>query len=681
MEDVPECQRQGLTMSSRRALQIILVSALTLLTLFMGVFLAALLTPADLPARLEAGKGASVILDRNGRQVANLYAQGRVWVSLPEIPVFLRRAVVATEDVRYYKHHGLDPRSLARALWTNLRAGRVEQGGSTITQQLAKITFLSSRRTIWRKLEDAAYALRIEREYSKEQILESYLNQIYLGHGAFGVEAAAQTYFGRHIGDLNHKEQAMLAGLIRGPEYYSPFHSRSASDTRTRTVLALMHKAGYLDKKKRNLWDREPINLLATPGRTYAGGYFVAEILADLGSKFGWTDEYIRRAGLEIRTTMDTSVQKAAEDTLRLLPVGYKAPDGSAQPQGAIVVLDPKDGSVLALVGGRDYLTSPFDRATRAIRQPGSAMKPFAYAAALEVGYSPDTIFVDEPTEFWIGGRPWQPQNYDHKYRGPIPLSQALADSVNTVAVRLVQVLGPRPVFDLARRMGLGNLVESGKRNDLGLAPLALGGLTKGVSLLELTAAYAAFDNGGYRVTPYLYSSVVNHGGSVIASDGPRRQQVISSQTAYLMTLMMRGVVEHGTGVRAAIGRPSAGKTGTTTDYTNGWYVGYTPELAAGIWIGNDRGDKPMRTKQGNLGSGMASALWGVLMSRVLKDHPIRDFIPPETVIPAGIGEVRVGGTAGSSAGGAPKNTVKPFTPDWWEIVRRKLRGLTQGPG
>ncbi|MGQ9778429.1 MAG: transglycosylase domain-containing protein [Bacillota bacterium] len=584
------------------------------------------MAPVKLEERLETAARASVVLDRNGVQVATLYAGNRLWVPLTKIPLFLRRAVIATEDARFYRHHGIDLRGLARALYHNLRAGRIEQGGSTITQQLAKISFLTPERTIWRKIADIAYAFRLERRYSKDEILRFYLNQIYLGHGAFGVEAAAQTYFGRHVWEINHKEAMLLAGLIRGPERYSPFRNKRAAEERIRTVAGLMQRYDGLRQEESQRFLREPLRLLPTPGRLQ-GGYFVAQVIDDLRGRFGWSEEFIRRGGLEIRTTMDLKIQRAAEETIRRLPVGYRDAQGIPQPEGAIVALDPYDGAVRALVGGRDHLLTPLNRATRAHRQPGSAIKPFAYAAALEAGYSPETIYVDEPTVFWVDGRTWQPKNYDDIYRGPITLREALVYSVNVVAACLVRDLGPRRVFELARRMGLSSLVPSGKRNDVGLAPLALGGLTRGVTPFELTVAYAAFANGGFRVRPFLYTRILDRRGRVIVAEAPRRERVIAARTAALMTEMMQGVVERGTGVRAKIDRPAAGKTGTTSDYSDGWFIGYTPELLAGVWIGNDESNRPMKTSEGYLGSGMAASLWGTFMTRALSGLPASTFV------------------------------------------------------
>lgn len=656
---------------SRRTVRLAIFGLAMVPIALAAVFIRSLLAPIDLSARLEAVKRASVILDRQGREVTTLYAAGRVWVPLSKIPPFLRRAVVASEDIRFYRHRGIDPRGVARALYQDLRAGRFYQGGSTITQQLAKIVLLTSQRTFWRKASDIAYALRIERQYSKDEILQFYLNEVYLGHGAVGVEGAAQTYFGRHVWELNRREAAMIVGLIRGPEYYSPFRRPKVATDRVKTVLEAMVRARYLKPADIRKITGEPLHLLASPGRASPGGYFISQVIAEIRQRFGWSEEYIRRAGLEIRTTMDAGLQRAAEDTIRLLPVGYKE-QGVAQPQGAIVALDPANGAVRALVGGRDYLTSPLNRATRSPRQPGSAIKPFAFAAAMEKGYSPASILVDEPSTYWVDGRSWQPRNYDDEYRGPITLREAMEESVNTIAVKLVQDLGPRLVFDLARRMGLSSLVAGGTRNDVGLAPLALGGLTKGVTPLELTAAYAAFSNGGFRVEPYFYTTITDRSGNVITVDEPRRQRVISARTAYLVTDMMRGVITRGTGARASIGRPAAGKTGTTTDYTNGWFVGYTPELVTGVWIGNDRGDRPMRTSQGNLGSGMASALWGVFMERALAERPWQDFLPPWATVPT---------LAGRSDPSAAEVSASPppFTSAWWDLVRRRLGRLLGG--
>lgn len=570
----------------------------------------------NLREELEKTKVASTVYDRSGAPVVTLYAKSRLWVPLMEIPKPLRDAFVATEDYRFYLHKGIDVHGIIRALYEDIRSGSKVQGGSTITQQLVKNLFFTHEKSWLRKIWEMAYAIRIEQQYSKDQILEFYLNCIYLGHGSWGVGSASQVYFGKRVQDLRLEQAALLAALARSPEYYSPFRHPRAALNRRNLVLHLMGKHRYLEGAAVASALSKPLATLSRPGSTYTGAYFADYVLKTLSQETGLSEGYLRSGGLKIYTTMDRRIQMAAEAALRGLPEAGQDHFGVVQPQGAIVALDPRSGEILALTGGKTYTAAQLNRSFQIYRQPGSAIKPFLYAAAVEAGYGPDSQMSDQPIAININGTLWRPQNYDNKYRGRITLRTALEESVNTVAVQLLQQVGPANVYALARRMGLTSLVASGERNDIGLAPLALGGLTKGVTLLELTGAYSSFAHEGIRSVPFGVFRVYDHRGKLIFRGRVRQERVIRPQTAATLTSMMQGVIARGTGIRANIGITAAGKTGTTNRNTNGWFIGFTPDLLAGVWIGNDRQDQPLVVKGAALGSGTAAAIWGDFMRR-----------------------------------------------------------------
>ena len=594
------------------------------------VFFNPLVWRLDLRSELEKSKIATTVYDRNGEPIATLYAKTRLWVKLAEIPKDLQNAFIATEDYRFFQHKGIDFRGILRAVYQDIKAGKKVQGGSTITQQLVKNLFFTQEKLFFRKILEMAYAIRIEQQYSKEQILEFYLNSIYFGHGTWGVQGAAEVYFGKPVQQLTTAECGMIAALAKSPEYYSPFRNPEVALKRRNLILSLMEKHGYLDQAEVERLSREPINSLEQPGSSYVGAYFIDYVLAILKEKTKYSEAYLRSAGLSIYTTMDRNIQGVAESGLNILPTSEPDQWGVVQPQGAVVVLKPTTGEILALVGGRRYNAAQVNRAFEIYRQPGSAIKPFLFAAALEAGYQPEMKMVDQPIEVIVNGRPWRPQNYDNQYRGEITLRAALEESVNTIAVQLVERLGPGNVFALAQRMGLESLIAEGEKNDLGPAPLALGGLTKGVSLLELTGAYTPLANQGIRSRPYGIFRVYDRSGKLIYQDRMVQQKVISPETALALTSMMEGVITRGTGIRANIGIEAAGKTGTTNRNTNGWFIGYTSEYLTGVWIGNDRSDQPLVVNGVPLGSGTASAIWGGILRQISAKRAIIPLSLPD---------------------------------------------------
>jgi penicillin-binding protein 1A len=532
------------------------------------------------------------ILARDGSTIAERGASHE-YVRLADLPKVVPAAVVATEDRRFFDHYGVDPAGTLRAMFTNLRAGRYAQGGSTLTQQLAKNLFLTQERTLTRKLAELGLALWPEIRLTKDEILELYLNQVYFGSGAYGVGAASERYFGKPASKLTLPEAAIIAGLLKAPSKYCPATNPDGARARGRVVLSLMVDAGFISPEQQQRALAQPV-VFSDPKITTVSadtGYVVDYILDQIPPISSTGD-----AEVIVQTTLDKSLQRTAQKVVKTTLDKRGAAFGASQ--AALVVLD-RDGGIRALVGGRDYNESQFDRAVKAKRQPGSAFKPFVYLAALERGMTPDTVALDAPIT--IGG--WSPKNDDGKFSGPITLRQALAQSVNTVAVRLNQEVGQGRTIEMARRLGI--------RSDLHEGPsLALG--TSEVSLLEMTGAYTVFSNGGAAVEPHIISRVSLSSGRVVyVSPPPRTDRVASLDTIGALNDMLNAVVVYGTGRRAALpDRPIAGKTGTTQDFRDAWFIGYTSELTAGVWVGNDDGKSMKRTTGGSL----PAEIWNQVM-------------------------------------------------------------------
>jgi len=519
-------------------------------------------------------------------------------IRLDAVPPYLVQAVLATEDRRFYSHFGIDPLGLIRASFRNVTAGAVVEGGSTITQQLAKNLFLSPNRTVTRKLEEAIYAVWLERRFSKNEILELYLNRVYFGAGTYGVEAASRRYFGKSSRYVTLPQAALLAGLLKAPSRYAPTRSVKRASARADEVLGNMVEAGYLTPEEARRASRQPLKLSAKDDDT---GYsyvvdWVAELLPELVGE--------QHNDLIVRTTIDAGLQRTSQQALRRLLDG----EGTklAAGEGAIVVLDPS-GGVKALIGGRAYSTSPFDRALKARRQPGSAFKPFVYLAALERGYSPDTIAYDGPTT--VAG--WSPRNYTGTYLGRVSLRDSLARSINTVAARLTAEVGPARVARTARRLGIRSKLHDRPSIALGTAE---------VTLLELVGAYAPFANGGSGVLPHVIVSVRDGNGIVLYQrQRSTTGQVVALSNVAAMNDMLNATITFGTAKRAAFDRhEAAGKTGTTQNYRDAWFVGYTAHYVGGVWIGNDDGRRMKKVTGGTL----PAKLWRDVMLYAHRDSP-----------------------------------------------------------
>ena len=589
----------------------------------------------DMPDLDQAGmtttrRAAILVQASNGETFAafgDIYGEP---LALDQMSPFIAQAVMATEDRRFYHHFGIDPIGLARAFWVNMRAGHTVQGGSTITQQLAKNLFLKPDRTMKRKIQEALMALWIEHRFTKDQILTIYLNRVYLGSGTFGVDAAARRYFGVSARQVNLYQSAMLAGLLKAPSRYSPLNDAEAGHARTVDVLNNMVAAGMIDS------NTAQVNALTGAVQLVnrappAGHYFADWIKTALD---GMAE--VQGQDLVVKTTLDIRLQREAENGLKNLLQTQGAK--SDVTQGAVVVMSP-DGAVRALVGGKDYDDSQFNRATQALRQPGSSFKPFVYLAGMESGLTPDDTMEDAPISF--GG--WSPGNYNGKYEGTKTLRQAFAQSTNTIAVKVLEHVGAKRVVEVATRLG----ITADLRAD---GSLALG--TSEVSPLELTTAYAPFANGGQGVTAFGITEIDDNQGHVLFKRaGGGIGQVISPDALIKMHQLMTGVITDGTGKAARLDRPAAAKTGTTQDYRDAWFLGYTADYVAGVWLGNDDQRNAMKKVTGG---GLPAQLWKQIMVVAHQGLPARQLLEPEVPTAAESVVDTIGGLINSVLGGKP---------------------------
>lgn len=640
----PPCQKKAAGGGGRKWGKRLLVWGLTL-AIWCGIGIAGLVAyyAVDLPdidkMTATTRRPSVVFLSAEGETFAaygDIYGQP---LDLKDIAPAIPQAVMATEDRRFYSHFGVDVWGLARAAVTNLRAGHVVQGGSTITQQLAKNLFLKPDRTLKRKVQELLMALWLEHRFSKEQLLTLYLNRVYLGSGTFGVDAAAKRYFDVSARNVSLYQAAVIAGLLKAPSRYSPLNDPEASHKRTVDVLQNMVEAGYIDQATADyaaLTGAAQMVRRPVPG----GRYFADWVMSHM-------DEMAEVQGKDIvvRTTLDMGLQRKAEAELKAL---LDREGGKSQvSQGAVVVLSP-DGAVRALVGGKDYDDSQFNRATQGQRQPGSAFKPFVYLAAMERGFTPQDVFEDAPIK--LGN--WSPGNYNGKFEGPVSLRRAFANSTNTIAVRLIEQVGPSRVISLAHKMG----ITSELRND---ASLALG--TSETNLLELTTAYAPFANGGEGVSSYGVESVTDPQGNVLwRRQGGGFGPVMSETALAHMHELMQAVMTEGTGKAARLDRPAAGKSGTTQDYRDAWFMGYTADYVAGVWLGNDDQRHEMKKVTGG---GLPAQLWKNVMlaaHKGLPPHrlPTPDLTPPSLANDGPGSLVEGAGEAVESVGNALDNLI-----------------------
>ncbi|MGE5849540.1 MAG: penicillin-binding protein 1A [Candidatus Methylomirabilota bacterium] len=577
----------------------------------------------------------SILYSDQDEPIASLAPEFRIFVPLVRIPKQVQQAILDVEDAQFYQHGGISLKGMARAALRNLTAARLKEGGSTITQQLAKSLFLSPERTLARKLKEIQLAQEIERRYSKDKILEMYLNAIYFGGGAYGIEAAARTYFGKSAGQLTLAEAALLAGLPKAPSTYSPFNDAKRAKARRDYVLGRMEKEKHISAAQAKAAIRQPITLKPIfQGRGIAPS-FVDFIRNELEPRYGQV--LLAKGGLRIYTTLNLKMQQTAMEVLHRgiteiektqTPQRKEAAPEAPVLEGALVALDPSTGEIRAMVGGRNYARSQWNRAVQARRQPGSAFKPFVYAAAFDRGYTPTSLLEDFPVSYSIrqNGKivEWSPENFDRQFRGEVTLRRALEESINVPTVRLLEAVGVDSVVFLAHRMG----VVSELRREYGLA---LG--VSEVSLLELTSAYGVFANRGIRVPPRGVRKVAAPNGDVLEVSEEPGERILREEVAFLVTSVLQGAVERGTAKRAKVpGYHLSAKTGTSQDAADVWLVGYAPRLAVGLWIGYDQ----LRSLGSHESAGRLGApVWADFMGRVLPDVPAETTPIPEGVFPA----------------------------------------------
>jgi penicillin-binding protein 1A len=629
----------------------------------------------------------SKVYAADGRFVAEIGNERRTLVTVKDIPPVVREAFLVTEDKRFYSHRGVDWLRVPGAVLRNVRARRWREGFSTITMQLARNVFtedISREKTLARKLREAKVAREIERRYGKDQILELYLNQIYLGAGAYGVETAAQRYFGKGVRDLNLAEAATLAALPKGPERYNPRRFPDRAVQRRNTVVELMRRQGVVSDADASLAKAYPLQLASRQEGGERAPYFVEWVRQVMEAKFG---RQLYEDGLKVYTTLDPDMQSAAERALeaqlRAIEAGrfgpYRHPTfeqyvaraagddeahvGASSPylQGAFVALDPRTGAVRALVGGRNFDDSKFNRATQALRQPGSSFKPVVYSAAVQAGRMPSSAVRDDPLT--IGD--WTPKNFDGRFMGTIPMRRALYLSRNLAAVHLGQELGPQAVEAEARKFGISTPIPGYPSIYLGAAA---------VYPVEMVAAYSAFATLGTRAAPYAVVRVEDRDGRVLWQPEPVRAPVLTPEEAYLMVSMMKDVNLRGTAYGAVSGAgfrvPSAGKTGTTNDGADAWYIGYTPDLVAGVWVGMDR---PRPIKANAQGGELAAPAWTTFMTEVYRRKPA----PPDWPQPAGVVAVQL--VAGTNLLHIPECVGAPVATELFVAGLEPVESCTPG--
>jgi penicillin-binding protein 1A len=570
----------------------------------------------------------------DGEVIAEFSIERREVVSLERVPNHLIQAFISGEDARFFQHKGLDYLAILRALFRNIFSGEIIQGGSTITQQVVKSLLLSPEKSFARKIREAILAYKIETYLSKEEILFLYLNQIYLGHGAYGVASAAENYFGKTIEELNLAESAMLAGLPQAPSKNSPYQHPEQAKKRQAYILNRMVEEGFISHGDLLKALQTPLKIRSKPNEYLEKApHFVEHVRRYIEEKYG--KEALYKNGLHVYTTVDLDIQRAAQEAMEsglreiekrenYLPVGM-----SLSLEGALVCFDLETGYIKAMIGGRDFKRSQFNRATQARRQTGSAFKPIVYASALDKGYTPASIIVDSPIVFQWGDKKWKPKNFEGKFFGPTTLRNALTHSINLVTVKIAQDIGIDYIKDYAEKLGIPSTLQ-------GDLSMALG--SSSISLYELTKAYAIFANRGNIFKPTFIKKILDRDGNLVEEnlplfypgEPPGGEQALSPQTAYLMTYLLEGVVQNGTGWRAkALGRPVAAKTGTTDQFFDAWFIGYTPELITGVWVGFD---EERSLGENETGSRAASPIWVTFMSKILNDKPIKDFPAPEGV-------------------------------------------------
>lgn len=589
---------------------------LTMTALMLAGFVALNLYLSSLPPieNLEDYKPNIVtkFYSEDGEVIKTFTAYTYDRVDLKDVPEELKNALIATEDKNFYRHNGYDIFGIIRSSIQNVVARRAVQGASTLTQQLARILFLSNERTITRKIKELEVSARIEKTISKDQILEMYLNNVYLGAGAYGVSAAAKIYFNKKLNQLTLPELALIAGLPQAPSVYNPYNSKDLAIQRRNQVLKRMLTMKYISKEDYEKAIQADLKLSTVPQiyTTNRAPYFSDYVIKEM-EKLGFTETDIIHGGYKVVTTLDSKAQDAANESILRNMKSWGLTNSSQQ--AAVFSFSPIDGRILVYAGGKNYGESQFDRVTQAIRPPGSAFKPILYAAAMEKGISPNDLVDDSPIT--IGN--WSPHNSSHKYRGKIPVYKALMISSNVCAARIIQEVGIRSVIQLAKVLGISTPLEYDYTISLG---------SNGVKMFEFVRAYGAFANGGYVVQPYAIERIEDSRGRVLYRAGKTKSShQLSLKTAAEMTAMMKTVIISGTGTGANIGKPAAGKTGTTDDYKDAYFVGYTPDIVTGVWVGDDNNKRI----NGLYGGTLPAKIWKEVMTVATRDLGSKDFDYP----------------------------------------------------
>lgn len=591
---------------------------------------------------------------KDGEVIKTFTAYSYDRVELEDVPETLKQALIATEDKNFYRHGGYDIMGIIRSSIQNVIARQAVQGASTLTQQLARILFLTNERTLTRKIKEIEVAARIEKTISKDKILEMYLNNVYLGAGAYGVSAASKRYFNKNLSQLTLPEQALLAGLPQAPSVYNPYNNKDLAIKRRNQVLKRMLTMKYISQEDYEKAKEAPVNLSTLPQvyTTNRAPYFSDYVMKEMQS-LGFSETDIIHGGYKVITTLDSKTQETANESILKNMRAWGLRNKSQQ--AAVFSYNPNDGRIIAYAGGKNYEESQYDRVTQAIRPPGSAFKPIVYAAAMEKGISPNDLIDDSPIT--IGN--WSPHNSNHRYRGRIPVYKALMVSSNVCAARMIQEVGIRSVIQLAKVLGISTPLEYDYTISLG---------SNGVKLFEFVRAYGAFANGGYVVQPYAIERIEDSRGRVIYRAGKTRaSHQLSLKTAAEMTAMMKTVILSGTGTAANIGKPAAGKTGTTDDFKDAYFVGYTPDVVTGVWVGDDNNKRI----NGLYGGTVPAKIWKDVMTVATKDYGNRDFDYPEVELTnynLGFGKTTVIGDDEN-----PSNEGKAITPEGAQSDSSKL--------
>jgi penicillin-binding protein 1A len=600
------------------------------------------------------------IYDKNNNLIAEVFNEKRSFVPINEIPDILQKAFISIEDNNFFEHWGISIKSTIRALIKILLTWKISEGGSTISQQLTKTIFLNREKTLIRKIKEAFLTIQLEKNYSKNEILQLYMNQIYFGNGAYGVQAAAKTYFDKNVQDLSISECATIAAIPKSPNYYNPLKNISVSTKRRNLVLSKMKRFGYITNKQKKNALKENIKIIKTNNSiSHENGlYFIEFIKIMLENKYG-TD--IMKSGISIYTTLDIKAQKAAEkiveETLSKFDENMKQTffekrkKTFTKVQCALIAIDPVDGAIRAMIGGRDFKESQFNRATQAKRQAGSIFKPLLYLSAIEHGLTPATILNDEPMIFLYNGKTWDlfsrniidletlaeiipeknlidtkkiwtPKNYSNKYNGKIALGAALALSINTCAIETIIKITPKNVIETAKKLGLTtDMTDS--------FSLALG--SNDIILQEIVSAFSVFASGGIKSKPYAIIKITDRNNKIIEQEIPEQNEILSQQVSFIITNMLKNTVEKGTAKCAKnLGRPCAAKTGTTNKSNDVWFVGYTPQIVAGVWVGYD--NKSINLGDRVTGSSLACPIWTSFMKETLNEEKILNFIEPDEI-------------------------------------------------